>query len=189
MVEIFVQPLVGALCLIVFHIQAVMDSPDHCAWQLGLQAVSCQNSSQRKFFDLLGTHICILLLYYHCNVGLEPRPICDVGLESRPIFFRFPILFIHILFQLHCHYPLRAGCLFHFKKEWRIFTPARASAPSNSPVTTLQFVRETVDRVYPLIPPTPTAPQMPATGAFDCSTGRTGQPSDSKGSGGQCPPA
>jgi hypothetical protein len=51
MVEISVQPLVGALYLIVFHIQAVMDSPDHCAWhrwQLGLQVVSSQNSSQQK---------------------------------------------------------------------------------------------------------------------------------------------
>jgi hypothetical protein len=58
MVEIFVQPL-GALCLIVFHIQAVMDSPDpdHCAWQVGLQAMSSQNlkSSQQKFFDPFGT--------------------------------------------------------------------------------------------------------------------------------------
>ena len=73
MVEIFVQPLVGALCLIVFHIQAVMDSPDNCAWQLGFQVVSSQNSSQlpaasKTFFDLLGTHICMPLLYYHCNV-------------------------------------------------------------------------------------------------------------------------
>ncbi len=51
MVEIFVQPLVGALCLIVFHIQAVMDSPDHCAWQLDLQVVLSQNSIQQK--DLL----------------------------------------------------------------------------------------------------------------------------------------
>ncbi len=98
MVEILVQPLVGALCLIVFHIQAVMDSPDHCAWQLGLQVVYSRNSSQRKFFDLLGTHICMPLLYYHCNVGLEVRPICDVGLEPRPIFFRFQILLIHISF-------------------------------------------------------------------------------------------
>ncbi len=57
MVEIFGQPLVGALCLIVFHIQAVMDSPDHCAWQLGLQVVSSQNSSQQKFFDPFGTLI------------------------------------------------------------------------------------------------------------------------------------
>jgi hypothetical protein len=57
MVEIFAQPLVGALCLIVFHIQAVIDSPDHCAWQLGLQVVSSKNSSQKKFFALLGTHI------------------------------------------------------------------------------------------------------------------------------------
>jgi hypothetical protein len=81
MVEIFIHPLVGALCLIVFHIQAVMDSPDHCAWQLGLQVLSSRFSA------------------------------------------------------------------------------------------------------------TPTAPQMQATRAFDCSTGRTGQPSDSKGSGGQCPPA
>ena len=48
MVEIFVQPLVGALCLIVFHIQVVMYSPDHCAWQLGLQVVSSRNSSQQK---------------------------------------------------------------------------------------------------------------------------------------------
>jgi hypothetical protein len=48
MVEIFAQPLVGALCLIVFHIQAVIDSPDHCAWQLGLQVVTSQNSSQQK---------------------------------------------------------------------------------------------------------------------------------------------
>ncbi len=43
MVEIFVKPLVGALCLIVFHIQAVMDSSAHCALQLGLQVVSSQN--------------------------------------------------------------------------------------------------------------------------------------------------
>ena len=28
------------------------------------------------------------------------------------------------------------------------------------------FVKETVERVYPLIPATPTAPQMPATRAF-----------------------
>ncbi len=48
MVEISVQPLVGVLCLIVFHIQAVMDPPDHCAWQLGSQVVSSQNSSQQK---------------------------------------------------------------------------------------------------------------------------------------------
>ena len=98
MVEIFVQPLVGALCLIVFHIQAVMDFPDHFAWQLGLQVVSSQNSSQKKFFDLLGTHICMPLLYYHCNVGLEVRPICDVGLESRPNIIRFPILLCYISF-------------------------------------------------------------------------------------------
>jgi hypothetical protein len=39
---------VGALYSIVFHIQAVMDFPDHCAWQLGLQVVSSQNSSQQK---------------------------------------------------------------------------------------------------------------------------------------------
>ncbi len=58
MVEIFVQPLVGALWLIVFHIQAVMDSPDHCAWQLGLHVASCQNSSQGKFFNAFSTHIC-----------------------------------------------------------------------------------------------------------------------------------
>ncbi len=57
MVEIFEQALVGALGLIVFHIQAVMDSPDHFAWQPGLQVVSSQNSSQKKFFALLGTHI------------------------------------------------------------------------------------------------------------------------------------
>jgi hypothetical protein len=75
MVEIFVQPLVGVLCLTVFHIQAVMGSPDHCAWQRGLQVESSQNLSQQKFFDLRGTHICMPLLYYHCNVGLELRPI------------------------------------------------------------------------------------------------------------------
>ncbi len=98
MVEIFVHPLIGALCLVVFHIQAVMDSPDHCAWQLGLQVVSSQNSSQQKFFDLLGTHICMPLLNYHCNVGLEVRPICNVGLEPRPMFFRFPNLLFHISF-------------------------------------------------------------------------------------------
>ncbi len=89
MVEIFVQPLVGALCLIVFHIQAVMDSPDHCAWILGLQVVSSQNLSHQKFFNLLGMHICMPLLYYHCNVGLELRPNCNVGLEPSPIFFYF----------------------------------------------------------------------------------------------------
>jgi hypothetical protein len=48
MVEISVKPLVGALYLIVFHIQAIMDSPDYCAWQLGLQVVSSQNSSQQN---------------------------------------------------------------------------------------------------------------------------------------------
>jgi hypothetical protein len=48
MVDMSVQPLVCALYLIVFHIQAVMDSPDHCAWQLGLQVGSSQNSSQQK---------------------------------------------------------------------------------------------------------------------------------------------
>jgi hypothetical protein len=92
MVEIFVHTLVGALCLIVFHIQAVMDSPDHCAWQLGLQVVSSQNLRQQKFFDLLGTHICMPLLYYHFNVGLELRPICNVWLEPRPKSFRFLVL-------------------------------------------------------------------------------------------------
>ena len=76
--------------MIVFH----MDSPDQCAWQLGWQVVSCQNLSQQKFFDLLGTHICMPLLYYHCNVGLALRPICDVGLEPRPISFRYPILIV-----------------------------------------------------------------------------------------------
>jgi hypothetical protein len=37
MLEIFVQPLVGAcaLCLIMIHIQVVVDSPDHCAWLAG----------------------------------------------------------------------------------------------------------------------------------------------------------
>ena len=98
MVEIFIQPLVCVLCLIVFHIQAVMDSPDHCAWQLGLQVLSSQNLSQQQFFDLLGTHICMPLLYYHCNVGMELRPICNVGLEPRPISFRLLILLFHISF-------------------------------------------------------------------------------------------
>jgi hypothetical protein len=52
--------------------------------------------SEKKFFDLLGTHMCMPLLYYHYNVGLELRPICDVGLEPRPTFFLFPILLCHI---------------------------------------------------------------------------------------------
>ena len=56
------------------------------------------HTSQKKFFNLLGTHFCMPLLYYQCNVGLEVRPICDVGLGDRPIFFRFPILFCHISF-------------------------------------------------------------------------------------------
>ncbi len=157
--------------MIVFHVQAVMDSPDHCSWQLGLQVVSSQNSSQRRFFDPFGTHICMPLLYFHCNVGLELRRICNAGLEPRPIFFQFPILLFHISFLLHCHYPLCAGGLFHFKKDhaaysiagedyeamppqmitdcssssscmcWKIFTPLRALAPSNSPVPTLHLSR------------------------------------------------
>jgi hypothetical protein len=116
MVELFVHPLVGAVCLIVFHIQAVMDSPDHCAWQLGLQVVSSQNLSQEPFFDLLGTHICMPLLYYHCNVGLELRPICNVGLEPRPISFDFWFIIPHLILT-PCHHPLRAGGLFHFKTD------------------------------------------------------------------------
>ena len=56
------------------------------------------HTSQKKLFNLLGTHFCMPLLYYQCNVGLEVRPICDVGLEDRPIFFRFLILFCHISF-------------------------------------------------------------------------------------------
>ena len=51
----------------------------------------CICRRQQKFFDLLGTHICMPLLYYHCNVGLEPRP----------TFFRFPMFvpqWIHISF-------------------------------------------------------------------------------------------
>jgi hypothetical protein len=102
MVEIFVQPLVGALCLTVFHIQAVMDSPDHCAWQLGLkpklQVVSSQNSSQEKVLRSTWYAHLHATLYYHCKVGLEVRPICDVGLEPRPMFFRFPIWLFHISF-------------------------------------------------------------------------------------------
>jgi hypothetical protein len=35
MVEIFGQPLVGALCLIMFHIQVVNDPPDFYAWLAG----------------------------------------------------------------------------------------------------------------------------------------------------------
>ena len=50
--------------------------------------------SQKKFFALLGTQICMPLSYYHCNVGLEVRPICDVGPESRPISFLYPILIV-----------------------------------------------------------------------------------------------
>ena len=49
--------------------------------------------------NFLGTHISMpIILYYHCNVGLEVRPICDVGLESRPNIIRFPILLCHISF-------------------------------------------------------------------------------------------
>jgi hypothetical protein len=64
MAEIFVQPLVGTVCLIVFHdIQAVMDFRDDCAWQLSLQVVSSHNSSQQNFFypfgPSFGTHICM----------------------------------------------------------------------------------------------------------------------------------
>jgi hypothetical protein len=70
--------------------------------------------SQQKFFDLLGTYICMPRLYIHCNLGLELRPICNVGLEPRPIFFRYPIFLFHIHLS---HYPLRAGGLFHFKKN------------------------------------------------------------------------
>jgi hypothetical protein len=91
MVEIFEQPLVGVVCLIVFHIQAVMDSPDHCVWQLGFQVVSSPNSSQRNFFDPFGTNICMPLLYYHCNVGLELRLFVTSGWNPDLYFsdFRF----------------------------------------------------------------------------------------------------
>jgi hypothetical protein len=51
--------------------------------------------SQKKFFDLLGMHICMPLLYYPCNVGMKFRRICEVGLEDHPIFFRYPILLFH----------------------------------------------------------------------------------------------
>ena len=74
-------------------------------------------SKNSSILNFLGTHISMpIILYYHCNVGLEVRPICDVGLESRPNIIRFPILLCHISFQLHCHHLLRAGGLFHFKK-------------------------------------------------------------------------
>ncbi len=145
--------------------------------------------SQKKFFDLLGTHICMPLLYYHYNVGLEPRP----------NFFRFPILLCHMSFYLHCHYPLRAGGLFHFKKDHAGYSikaedyetkPLFVSSKENrllnefflcvlEDLQTSQglgalkftsddpaFVKETVERVYPLTPATPTAPPRPATRAF-----------------------
>jgi hypothetical protein len=50
---------------------------------------------QQKFFDfefsrqILGTHISMpIILYYHCNVGLE----------ARPNIVRFPISLFHISF-------------------------------------------------------------------------------------------
>ena len=66
----------------------------------------------------------IFVLYYHCKVGLEFRPICEVGLEPRPIVFRFPILLCRISFLFHYHYPLRAGGLFHFKKDHAAYSIA-----------------------------------------------------------------
>ncbi len=68
MVEISVQSLVGALYLIVFHIQAGMDSPDHCAWQLGLQVVSSQSSSQQKVLrSPRYTHFHVTYTIWRCS--------------------------------------------------------------------------------------------------------------------------
>jgi hypothetical protein len=59
MVEIFVQPLVGAFCLIVFHIPAVMDSPDHCADHAHLHATFT--------FSNVG-----IITYYHSKLLENP---------------------------------------------------------------------------------------------------------------------
>ncbi len=60
-----------------------------------------------------------IILYYHCNGGLDLRPICNVGLEPRPNIIRFPISLFHISFECHCHHLLRAGGLFHIGQEHR----------------------------------------------------------------------
>jgi hypothetical protein len=90
-----------------------------------LQVLSSQNLSQQQFFDLLGTHICMPLLYYHCNVGLELRPICDVRLEPSPTFFS-DLIIPHITLtplslSPSCRQPVLLqggqGCIHH--RGWR----------------------------------------------------------------------
>ena len=56
---------------------------------------------ERKMLNFLGTHRDIsmpIILYYHCNGGLDLRPICNVGLEARPNIVRFPISLFRISF-------------------------------------------------------------------------------------------
>jgi hypothetical protein len=80
----------------VFYIQAVMDSPDHCAWQLGLQVNSGQNSSQQKVhrssryahFHATNTiwRCSSSRLQVHCdsNIVVESRaPDCCAGLVGN----------------------------------------------------------------------------------------------------------
>jgi hypothetical protein len=79
-----------------------MDSHDHCAWQLGLQVESSQNSSQRKLFDPFGTHIC---MYHHCNVWLEFRPFVTSGWNPALYFFGFLYIIPYLILTPLSLYP------------------------------------------------------------------------------------
>jgi hypothetical protein len=86
MVEIFVQLLVGALCLIVFCIQAVMDTPDRCAWQVGLQVkretTVLQNQmhpSQQKDFSPLLSSTKLLCARGYTHIEIIPDSISETA--------------------------------------------------------------------------------------------------------------
>jgi hypothetical protein len=75
--------------------QADSDDEGECSEKLRCSRTGCVRASKSSsIFNFLGTHISMpIIIYYHCNVGLDLRPICNVGLEPRPNFFFTPVRF------------------------------------------------------------------------------------------------
>jgi hypothetical protein len=91
--------LVGNYKTKVLFEQADSDDEGERPEKLRCSRTGCVRASKSSsILNFLGTHISMPnIIYYHCNVGQDLRPICNVGLEPRPNCFRFPIS----LFQSH----------------------------------------------------------------------------------------
>jgi hypothetical protein len=102
-----------------------MDSPDQCAWQVGLQVTSSQNLSQQKFLDPFGESACSHHIAHPFPSNSRSGWMCTLLPDSARVHSRVTVAWGEFYLRILPPRTAIAGGLFHLKKDPRTIPPHR----------------------------------------------------------------